>query len=358
MKIAHVTPFDPFSTLGGQERMISDLVGWQRRNGHQAQIFSLSSEESKRWARFGHLPAIELLRRKLPDFSDFDMVHAHGWASEAVFSKRPKAPVLATVYGCVAQYMQNVSLPSWRKAYLSLTQLRFEKNACARADAVASLCKKQAEEMALHYGFSQAKPISCGISTKLFFPRAKGKSKVHLGLEGHEKIVLACGRMSVAHKGFDTLLGLAGRLPKGCTLVVNGRVPKKLASMMPPNMLATTTKIEDLPFLYSAADLFAHPSRYEGFGLVTAEAMACGTPAVAFDTGAAGELIGKNEGGMLISDVHDQRGFIRAALALTKNWKLAARLGRQAQKRASGFSAEAMAQRYYDYCQQIVSGSL
>ncbi|HIH30727.1 TPA: glycosyltransferase family 4 protein, partial [Candidatus Micrarchaeota archaeon] len=267
-------------------------------------------------------------------------------------------PVLATVYGTIAQYMQNVRLPLWRKAYLSFTQLRFEKNACARADAVASLCKKQTEEMVLHYGFSQAKPINCGINTKLFFPRAKEKSKAHLGLEGHEKIVLACGRMSVAHKGFDTLLGLAGLLPKGCTLVVNGRVPKKLASMMPSNMLATTTKIENLPFLYSAADLLVHPSRYEGFGLVTAEAMACGTPAVAFDTGAASELIGKNEGGRLISDMHDQSGFIRAALALVKDEGLSRKLGRMAQQRASRFSTEAMAQHYYDYYQQIVSGGL
>ena len=34
----------------------------------------------------------------------------------------------------------------------------------------------------------------------------------------------------------------------------------------------------DLPALYSAADLFAYPSLYEGFGLPVLEAQACGTP--------------------------------------------------------------------------------
>jgi glycosyltransferase involved in cell wall biosynthesis len=48
----------------------------------------------------------------------------------------------------------------------------------------------------------------------------------------------------------------------------------------------------DLPSLYSAADLFAFPSLYEGFGLPPLEAMACGTPVIVSDSSSLPEVVG------------------------------------------------------------------
>ena len=39
----------------------------------------------------------------------------------------------------------------------------------------------------------------------------------------------------------------------------------------------------DLPALYSAAEFFAYPSLYEGFGLPIIESLACGTPVLTAD---------------------------------------------------------------------------
>ena len=48
---------------------------------------------------------------------------------------------------------------------------------------------------------------------------------------------------------------------------------------------------DDLPALYSAAEVFAFPSLYEGFGLPPLEAMACGVPVVSSNTSSLPEVV-------------------------------------------------------------------
>jgi glycosyltransferase involved in cell wall biosynthesis len=47
----------------------------------------------------------------------------------------------------------------------------------------------------------------------------------------------------------------------------------------------------DIIPVYSAADLYAFPSAYEGFSLTVCEAMACGTPVVTVNRGAVAEIV-------------------------------------------------------------------
>lgn len=49
---------------------------------------------------------------------------------------------------------------------------------------------------------------------------------------------------------------------------------------------------EDLPYLYNAAEVFAYPSFYEGFGLPILEAMACGCPVIASNVSSMPEVSG------------------------------------------------------------------
>lgn len=357
MRIALVTPYDPFSTFGGQERLIADIYRQLlRKKNVEVELLSLPEKESAFWARLGHLPVSRLLEGRLGNLAEFDIIHANSWASEAVFSRKPKAPVLATLYGTIAQYMENVPLSPWKRAYLSLTQLRYEKNACRKTKWLASLCGKQAEEMGLHYGCApgSVRPIDCGIDTSLFRPKGRRKAREMLGLEKYEKIVLACARWDMP-KGFDILLQLAARLGKDTVLIANGRVPPSFRRLMPRNMVARSTDLRELPYLYSAADVFVHPSRYEGFGLVTAEAMACGTPAVAFDTGAARDLIGRDERGILVKRVGDAQSLIAATKRLVSDGSEAGKMGRKAAAHASKFTIGKTVDEYLRYYNEILS---
>lgn len=55
---------------------------------------------------------------------------------------------------------------------------------------------------------------------------------------------------------------------------------------------------EDLPAVYSLAEVFVFPSLYEGFGLPPLEAMACGTPVVTSRSSSLPEVVG--EAGLMV----------------------------------------------------------
>ena len=67
------------------------------------------------------------------------------------------------------------------------------------------------------------------------------------------------------------------------------------------------------------ADVFLQPSIEETFGKVTAEALACGTPVVCFDSTANPELVGENCGAVV--PVGDAQGMLREAREILKNGK-------------------------------------
>ena len=54
----------------------------------------------------------------------------------------------------------------------------------------------------------------------------------------------------------------------------------------------------EMPYLYSACDLFVHPSLYEGFGLPCLEAMSCGCPVISSNATSLPEVV--NDAGYLL----------------------------------------------------------
>jgi glycosyltransferase involved in cell wall biosynthesis len=83
---------------------------------------------------------------------------------------------------------------------------------------------------------------------------------------------------------------------------------------------------------YAAADLFVLPSRYEGYGIVYAEALAFGLPVIACDAGPVPELVGR-DAALLVPP--DDVGALAGALdLLLEDPALRSRLASAARRRA------------------------
>lgn len=99
---------------------------------------------------------------------------------------------------------------------------------------------------------------------------------------------------------------------------------------------------EDLPALYAAADLFAYPSLYEGFGLPVLEAMAAGLPVLVSDAPALVEVLG--EAGMIIPAT-DVEAWTDALLVMSREDDRRRDLAAAARRRAAPFTWQQTARR-------------
>lgn len=122
------------------------------------------------------------------------------------------------------------------------------------------------------------------------------------GLDVSKKIVLGVAQAWSAGntKGADEFCQMAERFRDVAEVVLVGK-NEGVPEIKGLHLLGYTANRQELVDLYAAADLLANPSRFETFGLVTVEAMACGTPVVAYNNTGSAELV-TDEVGALVAD--------------------------------------------------------
>jgi glycosyltransferase involved in cell wall biosynthesis len=109
---------------------------------------------------------------------------------------------------------------------------------------------------------------------------------------------------------------------------------------------------EDLPAMYSAADLFVFPSLYEGFGLPVLEALACGAAVVASNASSVPEVAGD---AALLVDPNDGEALVREMRAVLNNAKLRQDLQARGPKQAAKFSWRKAAEETLDVYSAVLS---
>ena len=123
-----------------------------------------------------------------------------------------------------------------------------------------------------------------------------------------QKKIISCGRLNNKKNFPDLIRAIPLVMKKYPNLLLEilgeGQERENLQSLIEELNLVDNVKLigfVDNPYAYySQADVFVQTSLWEGFGYVLAEAMACGTPVVAYDSkGAMREILADGKYGML-----------------------------------------------------------
>jgi D-inositol-3-phosphate glycosyltransferase len=306
---------------------------------------------------------------------DLDIVHSHYWLSGrcGVRLKDALGIPLANSFHTLGKVKD--AARTGFESPSSTDRLLTEQEVIQRSDCVIASTPYEFDDLLEHYGASPVRlcvsPL--GVDHQVFHPGDKAQARKRLGL-GDQQIVLFVGRVQ-AHKGTDVavqaLAHLAERDTQGSTdtilHIVGGASGRdgddelaRCHDTITRNGLTGRVRFfepvphNELADHYRAADVVIVPSRSESFGLVAAEAQACGTPVVAANTGGLPYVVNASESGLLV-DHHDPRAFAAATAAILDHPSFAERLATGGVTFSKKFSWDATADRLLELYGGLVS---
>ena len=153
-----------------------------------------------------------------------------------------------------------------------------------------------------------------------------------------EKRVVTIGRYAY-QKGYDLLLHIWSEVEKRIpdwSLSIYGMGNQSQYSQLMKNLGIDAQRcllngpVNDVSKIYGESSVFVLSSRFEGFGLVLAEAMSCGVPVVSFDSPyGTSDIITDGVDGFLIKD-WDEKAFADKVCLLIEEADLRQRMGQAA----------------------------
>lgn len=226
-----------------------------------------------------------------------------------------------------------------------------EREALRHARAVAATSAATARLLARDFGVSAPVTVAPPGTERLPAPVPRPPAA--------EPLILTVAAL-IPRKDHTLLVDALARLrdrPWRCRLVGSDRADPATARALRERIraaglddrIAVAGAVADVAAEYRAADLFALPSRFEGYGMAFAEAMAYGLPVVGCDGGAVGEVVPPSAGRLVPPG--DLDGFARALAVLLDDPARRAEL-------AAGALAQARSLPRWEDSARILSGML
>jgi glycosyltransferase involved in cell wall biosynthesis len=195
--------------------------------------------------------------------------------------------------------------------------------------------------------------IPNGLDTGLFQPFNKEECRDQLGLPKDKRIILfgAVRGTTDPNKGFHLLKPALQALGKGSpdtlALIFGDSGCVEMPDLgMPVVSRGIVHDDRTLADIYSAADVFVAPSMLENLPNTLMEAMACGTPCVAFHQGGMPDLIDHEVSGYL-AQPYDTEDLARGIARVLEDVERHAELSSKARKKVEAeFSLDRVADRY------------
>lgn len=265
------------------------------------------------------------LERLKPDIVHLHNIHGHDCNLEILFTyfKKNKTKLVWTFHDCWAftgycVYFDMAQCEKWKTSCADCPQKNAYSLLLDKSNKLFERKKKLFDGLDLtivtpskwladivKQSFLKEYPvvvINNGIDLGVFKPIASSFREKY-GIQD-KKIILDVAFDWDARKGLDVFVELSKRLPSDYQIVLVG-TNDEIDKLLPDNIVSIhrTQNQSELAEIYTAADVFANPTREETLGLVNVEALACGTPGVTFRTGGSpecydescGSVVGRND---------------------------------------------------------------
>lgn len=241
----------------------------------------------------------------------YDVLHSHYWLSGVAAMQLAQhwAVPHITMFHTLA-HLKQLANPNHIEPSI---RLEMERRLIQRADGIIASTNDERAQIIRHCGATSAQVwvIPCGVDLKLFAPQDQQQAREKLGLKLNQPVLLFVGRLD-PFKGPDLLLRAATMMDEKAQIVIVGGKATGDKEVKQLQELAVQLKISkrvnflgakpqnELPMIYSAADITVIPSYHESFGLAAVESLACGTPVVATRVGGLKTVVQHSETGYLV----------------------------------------------------------